>query len=249
MTKRPPPGKCVYCLQEFDQLTWDHILPKSWYPDRSNNVEKWKVPACNSCNNKFGKIEKDLFLRLAMCIEPNDPNTSGIVDRAFRSINPAEASNEKDRVHRLAARGKLMRNIKFSSEISSEKLLPNFEPTPGAIYAGNLGIPMFEMNQEEIDFLANKIVRGFVYIKEKTYITREYEIKADCIDQKQVVKLASLGHAIDISFNLPGISIGKQIVQRTKFCGIYLIDIWQKLWIRAFVTEKGFFENIIESVD
>ncbi|MEW5894427.1 MAG: hypothetical protein AB1650_01530 [Candidatus Omnitrophota bacterium] len=44
MAKYPPAGKCVHCLKEFDDLTWDHLLPKSWYPEEDlSKIGKLKL--------------------------------------------------------------------------------------------------------------------------------------------------------------------------------------------------------------
>jgi hypothetical protein len=44
-------GKCVHCLQDPVELTWDHVLPVSWYPTTTPpNLEKWQIPSCWPCN-------------------------------------------------------------------------------------------------------------------------------------------------------------------------------------------------------
>ena len=44
---------CVYCLKLFEELTSDHVFPKSWYPETTpENLEKWQMPACVECNQE-----------------------------------------------------------------------------------------------------------------------------------------------------------------------------------------------------
>jgi hypothetical protein len=60
MAKGPGPGKCVHCLSDTVERNWDHVFPKSWYPEvTAKDLAKWQVPSCIPCNTKYGKIESD----------------------------------------------------------------------------------------------------------------------------------------------------------------------------------------------
>jgi hypothetical protein len=62
-------GKCVHCLKDNVELTEDHMFPKAWYPDTTaENLEKWKIPSCLECNQRLGKLERDLIGRLALTL-------------------------------------------------------------------------------------------------------------------------------------------------------------------------------------
>jgi hypothetical protein len=39
---------------------------------------------------------------VALCLDPNDPASSGIVERAMRALRPSAANSEKDRNARAA---------------------------------------------------------------------------------------------------------------------------------------------------
>jgi len=83
MGKRYHNTRCVYCLREFEWLTSDHIFPKSWYPESTPaNLEKWQVPACEPCNQKYSKTEDELLVRLGLCVNPKDHRASGVGERA-----------------------------------------------------------------------------------------------------------------------------------------------------------------------
>jgi len=50
--------RCVHCLRFFKVLTSDHVFPVSWYPETTpDNLEKWQMPSCKKCNEKYGKID------------------------------------------------------------------------------------------------------------------------------------------------------------------------------------------------
>jgi hypothetical protein len=109
MAKRPPPGKCVHCLADPVARNWDHIFPKSWYPDTSaTNLYKWQIPSCVPCNSALGAIEEDFLRRIALCLDPFDPASRSIVQKALRSMKPTEARNERDRNVRGALRQRIL---------------------------------------------------------------------------------------------------------------------------------------------
>jgi 5-methylcytosine-specific restriction endonuclease McrA len=70
---------CQYCGQKYSntQLTYDHIIPKSRYPDNRKLSTNWHniVTACRSCNNKKGnKTPKEAGMTLLQ--SPSEPKYS-----------------------------------------------------------------------------------------------------------------------------------------------------------------------------
>jgi hypothetical protein len=106
-------GSCVYCLSEVPlaELTEDHVIARSWFPANTPPVAKWKVPACSGCNNRFSAIEQDVLLRLALCLDPEDPAVSGIVEKARRARDPKQFKSSRDWAHRFNRREALRRDI------------------------------------------------------------------------------------------------------------------------------------------
>jgi 5-methylcytosine-specific restriction endonuclease McrA len=82
-----PVIRCVHCLRETDATTKDHVFPSSWYPDSTpETVQRWTVPSCTDCNTFLGKLETDLLVRLALCLEPASASAAGISSKALRSL-------------------------------------------------------------------------------------------------------------------------------------------------------------------
>lgn len=95
--KNPQKGKCVHCLKDLVDRTWDHIFPKAWYPDTTpENMEKWQVPSCLECDQRLGKLESDLIGRIALTLDAENLASKGLAEKALRAINPAEARDEGD---------------------------------------------------------------------------------------------------------------------------------------------------------
>jgi hypothetical protein len=119
MAKKPDIGKCVHCLKEPVELTSDHMFPKAWYPDTTpENLEKWQIPSCLACNQRYSKIEGDLLNRVALALDTKHPASAGLVDTALRAINPDAGRDEKDAAARAALRRKIL------AETFKEKRFP-----------------------------------------------------------------------------------------------------------------------------
>ena len=94
--ERPMPGRCVHCLKLFDELTWDHVLPESWYPEVVDEIEKWQIPACEVCNTELGKIEENLLVKLGLCLDPKELASLGIPDKVLRALNLTKGRDARD---------------------------------------------------------------------------------------------------------------------------------------------------------
>jgi len=141
MVKKFGSGKCVHCLQSYDILTSDHVFPRSWYPETTpNDLEKWQIPACKKCNEKYGKIENDLLLRFGLCLDRTREGAKGIPEKALRSINPKAGKNLKDSYHRQRIRQKTLREALVANEIPKTAILPGFGSHSSQDFADAIGV-------------------------------------------------------------------------------------------------------------
>ena len=238
MPKRPPPGKCVHCLKDFEVLTWDHVLPESWYPEIMDGEEKWEVPSCESCNKRLGKIEQNLLIKLGLCLDPNDLNSLGIPDRVLRALNPSLGKNERDQKHRLAKREKMIKEVKVFKDLPQIGIFPNFGAQPNINYQE---YPVVTLEEDEINQFAEKMVRGIAYISDNSFIDENYIIKPYILDEKKSIDLRKLVDSTAIIFDRsPGLMVKQALVGNNKVAGIYLIEIWGRFRIYAMVTPKDF---------
>src|SRR5207249_4194843 len=105
------------------------VFPKSWYPDTTpSNLEKWKIPACQSCNGAYSKLEEQLLLRFSLTLDHHDPRSSGIYQSIRRSIMPELAPNEKEATIRARVKERLYRDVQSAPGPSQVGYLPNFGP-------------------------------------------------------------------------------------------------------------------------
>src|SRR5712664_1759312 len=119
------PGRCVHCLQVVAAITDDHLFPKSWYPETTPaNLEKWKIPACDSCNKAYGKLESELRLQLAACVDPKSEAAAGIWQKVLDALNPAKGRNPLDMRMRKLARQRFLKQLRPAAGVPMEHVLP-----------------------------------------------------------------------------------------------------------------------------
>lgn len=243
-SKPPPPGKCVHCLHDFDELTWDHVLPKAWYPVGLTDDAKWKVPACKSCNHDLGKLEENLLIKLGLCLDPSDRTTLGIPDKVLRSLNPELGKSPRDSKHRLQKREKIIKSVTVYQDLPKVGIFPNFGPIAGLQYNG---YPSLEITEQEVNQFGAKIARGIAYLVDGSFIEATYEIRVYIINDRAAAPIDDLLKTSATAFELPpAIHVERALVEQDKVGGIYYIEIWKRFKLYVIVAPKGLQELTTE---
>jgi hypothetical protein len=168
-------GKCVHCLKDNVELTDDHMFPKSWYPDTTaENLEKWTIPSCLECNQRLGKLERDLIGRVALTLDANNPSSKGLADKALRAINPAAAKNEGDAAARDARAKKLLGEMFKGEAIKGKNVVPGLSERWGRPVEQQLAIAIPD---DSFPGITEKIVRGLAYREDGEFIEAPQEIE------------------------------------------------------------------------
>jgi len=240
--RRPLPGRCVHCLKYFDLLTWDHVLPESWYPEGTGGLEKWEIPSCEPCNKELGKIEEDLLIRLGMCLEPKELMSLGIPDKVLRSITPENGKNERDQRVRKGKREKILKEITVFKELP-QNIFPNFGPLPGVQYQG---YPSLRLSREEVIRFSEKITRGIAYIADSSFIDEGYKIEPYIVDDQSVTELMNLMDQSGMIFDRrPGFLVKRLLAENDKVGGIYFIEIWDRFKIHVIVSPNDLEKRVL----
>jgi hypothetical protein len=226
MTKRPPPGKCVHCLRDPVPRTWDHVFPKSWYPDTTlENIAKWQIPACLPCNQEYGGIEQDLLLRVGLCIDPHAFESGGIVPKVLRSLDPRYAKNEKDRRAREAKRSEILRQLLKRSDIPQTAVFPNFEEKWGRPPERQEGVPIPARSMHQ---LFEKIVRGIFYLEDRKFIEPPYSVDLYPLrNEHSTVFTSLLDRFGQVYAREPGIVVRRAVAQEDGISSVFEIEIWR----------------------
>lgn len=227
MAKRPDPGICTYCLGSFDRLTWDHVLPLSWYPDSTpDDLEKWKVPACIECNRRLGRIEEELLLRIGLCLEPSSISSLGISHKALRAVSPHYAKNERDRRIREQKRKKLLGEVKHFEDPPEEGLLPHFGPLPWLQYDGYHAVLIPEASLKSY---TEKLVRGMSLILDGRMLDIDYEIDLHVIREDGDREVLGLFEGRSNLYHRGLGFIVRRMVREDDRAWMYAFEIWGRL--------------------
>lgn len=236
--RRPKPGKCVHCLKTFNDLTWDHVFPESWYPHTTKpNEYKWKVPSCKNCNKEYGALENDLLIRLSICLESSAPACAGIFDKGMRALDPRYAKSEKDRKFRQAKREKISREVWLGVAIPQKHLYPGF-----GLYTQ---LPLQEqgaisISSSSVSKLAEKIVKGIFYIEDNIFIEPPYRIDTFVLDGKDAQPvLEAIKSFGSIYAREPGITVYRAVLPEDHISSLFAIKIWERFEVYATVRYIG----------
>jgi hypothetical protein len=147
---------------EKGQETADHVFPGSWYPDTtSETVQRWTAPSCTKCNGEFGEKEKQILIRVALCINPTKPEALGMVKRAYRTLGIGVTDVDADEMKiRKALKDEVFKDAQIYSGNPKDNIVPGLGPHPEVPHDQQyeIGIPA-----DDLINVVKKIVRGFEY--------------------------------------------------------------------------------------
>ncbi len=236
MAKRPPPGRCVHCLRDLDDLTWDHVFPEGWYPETTPpNLEKWKIPSCLDCNRLHAKSEGDLLIRFGLCVNPDDPKNAGIVQKALRAVSAEDGKNERDASAREALRQKILKEVFEGDNIPYQAVYPGFGPQPGVHDEVRVAVPV---SATSIRRLVEKIVRGITYIEDKKFVESPFAVQQYVLSDESAGPLkAMLDRFGTIYERGPGITVVRAVAPEDQITAMYGIEIWGRFKGYAFLSK------------
>jgi hypothetical protein len=227
--------RCVHCLRDAEEITADHLFPRSWYPTTTpQNIEKWKFPACVSCNREYGKLEEQLRLLFAACVDPEADAAAGIWSRAFDSINPSKARNGLDAIKRKSARSRFLKRVKEADPSWVNSAIPEIHADRPK---GNLAllVPV----QDTHKFI-EKLVRGTIYLTEQRYIESNQEITVSLLRPEDSQPIVSMLEQFGEFYERgPGIRIRKAVAHDAKTNALFVFDIWDQFRFHGSVMDRA----------
>lgn len=228
-------GRCVHCLKDHIELTSDHMFPKAWYPDATpENMEKWQFPACRECNNRYGKIERDLLNRFAFTLDTKHPASAGLLDAALRAIDPNAGHSEKDAAARAARAKKVFAEMYKGEAIPDDQILPGLGERWGRPKAEQIGI---QIPRASMDAVTEKIVRGLAYREDGHFVERPYKIDTFVDNEGAAVAKALLDKAGKEFKREPGLEIRRVTLPADNRFAVYEITFWQQFKTYAIVQK------------
>lgn len=233
MAKRPAKGRCVHCLKEEAERNWDHVFPKSWYPDTTEaDLEKWQIPTCVACNDRYGKLERDLIGRLGLALDATNPASAGLADKALRAINPDAAKNEGDAAARDARAKKILGEMYKGEELRGKNVVPGLHERWDRPLEKQLGISIPE---ESLPAMTEKIVRGITFREDGVFIEPDQKIGCFLAKDEDVKDVKEMLDRDGKEFKRePGL-----VVRRARYEAgdLYEITFWNQFTTYATVSK------------
>lgn len=237
MAKRPPLGKCVHCLAENVPRTWDHIFPRSWYPDTTPaNLHKWQAPACFACNNRLGRIEQELLRGLAMCLDPRNPASASVTQSVFRSMRATATQDPSEKITRDKVARNFVAGLMQGDEIPQGVAEVNHTAIEYGIKSGRVAVTVLA---ENVHAWLEKTVRGMLYLHSQRFVEDSHAVEfmpflnPAALDEFESA-MAGLGV---VYVNGPGVAV-RMGVAEDGISSVFVIRLWEQIYMGAAVMPK-----------
>lgn len=227
MAKRPKPGKCVHCLSDPVERNWDHVFPKSWYPDTSPaDLYKWQIPSCIPCNSALGAIEEEFLRLVSLGLDPFDAASRSIVEKSLRSMNPDGAESERDRNIRAALRRHVLSEALQGEAIPKEGTYPGMGEKWGRPLGEQVAV-LIPANS--VRRIAEKIIRGIYYVEDGKFIEPPYIIDFFPLDPRNEKYIRQSIERFGKTYaREPGIVVGRAVAQEDGMSSLFEIVLWRQ---------------------
>ena len=234
MAKRPKPGKCVHCLNDPLERNWDHVFPESWYPDSTPaNLAKWKVPSCIPCNDALGIIEDEFLQLVSVCLDPNNPASSSIVEKAKRARDPDSTDNETEKKCRQAAKDKLYSQLLLGSDIPNKGVYPTLNDKWDTPKEDRVAV---KLPKGHFIKITEKIVRGIFLLEDKKFIEPPYTVDFFALGDAGTEPIRELLAKNGKQYaREPGIRVQRALAT-DGLSSAFEIDFWEQFQTHATVT-------------
>jgi hypothetical protein len=226
-------GRCIHCREKIDKKskkTADHVFPSSWYPDSTpSGIQRWTAPSCEKCNGESGEKEKQLLVRIALCIDPNKAEAAGLYKRAKASMGIGVVGlDEKEARIRKALKDEVFKDAQIYTGNVKENVIPGLGPHPETPHG-----QQYEIGISADDFIevAKKIVRGFEWwLGNARIIEPPLEIDVLTVSVEnlppEVRKLISYFSATHLG---PGVRLRRGAAQDGSGAVLYEIIMWDTI--------------------
>jgi hypothetical protein len=225
MQKPKGEDRCIHCGQPLVEETDDHVFPASWYPDSTpQSVQRWKAPSCRVCNGTSGKKEQELFIRLALCVDPRKIEAHGISSKLARTFGIGEGISPADKQKRTAFRDRILSEAKPISEENQAHIIPGLGPHPGFPIESQreIGIPA----QVAYD-VAKKIVRGCEFwFLDGRIIDPPYKLDVYMVHPEEIPGIVRMFDSINAVTLGPGFRVRRAAVREDPLSAMYQVEIW-----------------------
>ena len=223
-------GRCVHCLRLSESITADHGFPDSWYPDTTPpSVQRWTAPSCPKCNGELGRLERDMLIRVVLCIDPKKEAVSGLSSKVLRSLGfDTDGLSGTDKTHRERLRSKLRAElIPYADLARGPGAIPGLGPYENSPWA--VPIPWASLS-----IITEKIARVCEHKIKGRFVEGPYGVGTSVDSAGGIVPapLAPFAKVFDFG---PGFRVTRLSPIEDPLIVRYWISIWDTLHLRAHI--------------
>ncbi len=175
-------------------------------------------------------MEKELFIRLAICVGPEKGAAAGLSADAVRSMGiGVEGLSAQERAHRSALKQKVLASARPYRP--GTETLPGLGPHPGFPEGQQWTV---EVPADLLEAVAKKIIRGSEYALKKRIVEEPYDIQIYFVRDQNVPQdlvRAFQGRAAQNAHLGPGFKLFRVAAHDDPNTTIYKIVIWETIVI------------------
>jgi hypothetical protein len=233
-------GRCIHCRQKLQEKTKDHVFPDSWYPASTPaNVQRWTVPSCGPCNGDSGQLENEVFLPLALCINPQKNAAAGLSKKALRAFGidaDGQLSDDEKRIRR-GVQAKIFEGAEpYLAEVKPH-VLPGLGPHPQA--PDNQQLQIF-VPDEKLQKVFKKIVRGCEYwFADGRIVEPPYEVNIYVTYDADVPDVVRTFARFGSVYLGPGFRVRRAAAHDEPPTVLYEIVLWDTLKYFGLIDRDG----------
>jgi hypothetical protein len=195
------------------------------------------VPSCRTCNGKFGQLEKELFIRLALCVDPTKAEASGISKSALRALGIGVSGiSAEERAHRTAHLKKVFENAGLTKNLGGMASFPGLGPHAGFPPGEQIFI---KMRPELLHSVSGKVLRGCEYkLNNQAYIEDPKHLRIYFAHDERIRDVTAVIEGLGVTTLGPGFEVrrGESPPQEEFRIVLYRIIIWGTLKIYAAIS-------------
>jgi|SRR5579859_2248402 len=217
--------RCVHCLSLLEKKTKDHVFPSSWYPATTpEKIQRWTVPSCGECNGKYGEMEKELFIRAAMCVGPLKAEAAGLSRKAVESLGVGVSGlSPEEKKHREALKKKIVGELE--PYVAGTPTFPGLGLHKGFSPHQQYMVKIPEVLLKEV---AGKIVRGCEYVLGNQRLTEDpAHLRIYFAEENSIQDVLRVFDKFGAATHLgPGFRVTRAVAHDDHRLVMYKIDIW-----------------------
>lgn len=179
-------------------------------------------------------MEKELFVRLALCVDPRKAQAAGLSKKAIESMGiGVPGISAQERKHREALKKKVLANAELYKP--GTQVFPGLGPHPGFAASQQVAIRIPEKLLREV---AGKIVCGCEYaLGDKRIIEAPFAVEVYFVREEDIRDVLRIFNAFGSVYIGPGFRVRRAVAHDDPNIVMYKIDIWGSWTIYASIMD------------